>query len=71
MRAYGLLFNGKKIFTYYVLLVIGLAMIFGGIISYQSQINGFKSKLSDEEIIERARGLGMVEIKEKWNGEGE
>lgn len=71
MRAYGLLFNGKRIFAYYVLLIIGLAMIFGGMISYNAQINGFKSTLSDDEIMERARDLGMVEIKEKWNGGGE
>jgi hypothetical protein len=71
MRAYGLLFNGKRLFAYYVMLIIGLAMIFGGMISYNAQINGFKSTLSDDEIIERARGLGMVEIKEKWNGGGE
>ncbi len=71
MRAYGLLFDRKKVFTYYILLILGLAMIFGGLISYYNQINGFKSTLSDEEIIERARGLGMVEIKEKWNDEGE
>ncbi|MBE0449971.1 MAG: hypothetical protein IBX70_03905 [Clostridia bacterium] len=71
MRAYGLLFNGKRIFAYYVMLIMGLAMIFGGMISYNAQVNGFKSTLSDDEIIERARGLGMVEIKEKWNGGGE
>jgi hypothetical protein len=71
MRAYGLLFNGKRIFAYYVLLIMGLAMVFGGIISYYSQINGFRATISDDEIIERARGLGMIEIKEKWNGEGE
>jgi hypothetical protein len=61
----------KKIFAHYILLVIGLAMIFGGMISYYSQINGFKSTLSDDQIIERARNLGMIEIKEKLNGEGE
>lgn len=71
MRAYGLLFNGKKIFAYYLMLVIGLAMVFGGMISYYSQINGFRTTISDDEIIERARGLGMIEIKEKWNDEGE
>ncbi|MBM7561834.1 hypothetical protein [Fusibacter tunisiensis] len=67
MRQYGLVYNGKKVFAYYVLLIIGLALIFGGIISFYNHRQTVNFKLSDEEIIERARDLGMIELKEQLN----
>lgn len=70
MKIYGLLFNGKKIFSYYMMLLIGLALIFGGMLSYYEQERTFNNKISDEEIIERAKDLGMVELKDTLdNGE--
>ena len=47
---------------YLILLVMGFGMFFGGIQTYISE----KSivTLSDEAIIERAKDLGMVELKD-------
>jgi hypothetical protein len=67
MKVYGLLFNGKKLFTYYLMLLIGLSLVFGGMLTYYAQERAFDAKISDEEIIERAKDLGMIEIKDKIN----
>lgn len=54
--------NLNKIRTSIILLVLGMAFLFGGI---QSIVLAWqKPKMSDAEIILRARELGMVELKE-------
>lgn len=51
-----------RLFGYMLTLIIGLALVFGGIQQYT--IERSRENLSDEVIKERARELGMVELKE-------
>lgn len=60
-----LIFNEKKVFALFIWLIFGLSLIFYGMTSYMVQMKQFNSQMTDQEIIERAKGLGMVEIKEK------
>lgn len=61
----GLVFNTKKIFTYFVLLVLGLSMMSYGVLSYYEDQKVFHTSLSDDQIIERAKALGMVDLKDQ------
>lgn len=64
MKSVGLVFNYKRMLIYFILLIFGLSLILFGVISfYQDQIS-FKQSISDDEIIRRAKDLGMIEIKE-------
>lgn len=56
--------NMKKIFRYGVLLMIGLSMMFYGMIELVIKDHS-KETPSDAEVIRRARELGMVGIDEK------
>lgn len=62
--------NHKKMIVYFFLLIFGLALLFYGLMSYAIQMGAFESKVSDAEIIERAKALGMVEIKSILNDKG-
>ncbi len=64
-----LLFNEKKIYALFLWLMLGIGLIFYGVISYAIDMRTFKAPLTDEEIIERAKGLGMVELKVKLNSD--
>lgn len=63
MEKLGLVINLKKLLQYWILLMVGIAFIFIGIIGYYENQNAIKSKMSDTEIIERAKALGMVDAK--------
>lgn len=69
MKSFGLTFNTKRIFIYFVLLIIGLSLIAYGVISYYDDRRSFDAALTDEEIIIRAKALGMVEVIDKIEGE--
>ncbi|MDH8679821.1 hypothetical protein QE109_16805 [Fusibacter bizertensis] len=69
VKTMGLVFNIKKMFTYFVLLIIGLSLMAYGVLSYFQDQQIFHSMLSDDEIIERAKGLGMVELKDQINNQ--
>ena len=69
MKSFGLMFNPKRIFTYFILLIIGLSLMAYGLISYYDDRRTFEASLSDEEIILRAKALGLVEVTEKINGD--
>ena len=56
--------NMKKILRYSVLMVIGMSLLFYGIIEWVVQ-DGVAVELTDAEIVERARELGMVGIEEE------
>lgn len=56
--------NMKKVYRFGVLLVIGLSMIFYGIIQMVEKDNS-AVELSDQEIILRARELGMLGLEDK------
>ncbi len=56
--------NTKKLFRYFVLLIIGFSILFYGLINLVIEDHSMKT-LSDEEIIERAKDLGMMGIEDK------
>jgi len=53
--------NYKKLSYYFLILIMGMSLIMFGIINIAAE--RFNKELSDSEIIERAKDLGMVEIK--------
>lgn len=59
-----LIYDVKKVFSLFLFLILGLSLLFYGIFSYTIDMKIYKSELSDREIIERAKALGMVELKE-------
>lgn len=65
MKEIGLVFNTKKMLRYFILLIIGLTLMFYSAISYYEQQRLFEQKLTDEEVIIRAKALGLVEITEQ------
>lgn len=71
MRASGLIFNTKRVFIYFLLLVLGLSLMVFGVISYYYETKSYENSITDEEIISRAKALGMVEVKELINTEEE
>lgn len=52
-------------------LIFGLSLIFYGLTGITIEKNMEENIISDEEVIERARDLGMVELTEKIMGNGE
>ncbi len=70
MRQIGLIFNSKKLFTYFVMLVVGISLMFYGVLSYYEDFRVFSNTISDEEIILRAKALGMVEVKDLIKDDG-
>lgn len=65
MKEIGLVFNTKKMLRYFAFLIVGLSLIFYSAISYYEQLRLFDQRLTDEEIIMRAKALGLVEITEQ------
>ncbi len=69
MKSFGLLFNTKRMFIYFILLIIGLSLMAYGVLSYYDDRRTFDMTISDDEVIQRAKALGLVEVKEKIDGE--
>lgn len=67
MNKLGLIVNLKRLFFYWIFLIVGMSLIFIGVMGYYENQRRTASYLSDAEIIERAKTLGMVEIKERLN----
>ncbi len=57
--------NVKKIVKYFALLMVGMSLIAYGVIERTSSKYA-PEPMSDREIIERAKALGMVDLKEAW-----
>lgn len=57
--------NMKKIYRYFALLIIGLSMVFYGIIQLVI-VDHSMDQPTDAEIIERARSLGMINLNEYY-----
>ncbi len=55
----------KSMFRYFIFLVIGMSFIVYGIMEIVTTKN-VKPELTDEQIIQRAKELGMIEVKEAW-----
>jgi len=57
--------NMKKIISYGILLMIGMTLTVYGLIDIT--VSRYAPEpMSDAEVIERAKELGMVDIKEQW-----
>lgn len=57
--------NMRKMIRYAIFMVIGMSLTVYGMIDLTVSKYGPKP-MSDVEIIERAKDLGMVDIKEAW-----
>ncbi len=57
--------NLKRMSKYLIMLLIGLSLIFYGMIKIVIEDHSMK-EVSDEEVIRRAKELGFVEIKELY-----
>ena len=55
----------KKIMRYGILMVIGMSLTVYGLIDITVSKYA-PPPMSDEEVVERAKDLGMVDIKEQW-----
>jgi len=65
LKSIGIIFNIRKMFAYFILLIVGLSLMSYGVITYYEDQRAFEASLSDDEIIERAKSLGLVELKEQ------
>ncbi|GAU79317.1 hypothetical protein [Fusibacter sp. 3D3] len=65
MERIGLIVNLNRLFKYWLFLIIGLSLIFYGIIGNYENNRQIHMNLSDNEIIERAKALGMVDLKDQ------
>lgn len=55
--------NLKRLSLYFIFLLIGMSMISFGLMNIAYDLQ--KTEITEEEIIERAEALGMVEIKKQ------
>ena len=55
--------NLRKVSIYFIFLVLGMSMICFGLINIAYDLQN--EEMTDEEIIQRAEELGMVELKEQ------
>jgi len=58
-------FEIKRIVRYGIMLVLGLSLMVYGFIDLTTSRYSV-DPMTDDEIVERAKELGMVSIKEKW-----
>ena len=59
-----MIYYNKKILKYFISLCIGLILIVNGLLNFY--FNSSKSYISDDEIISKAKELGMLEITEAY-----
>jgi len=57
--------NLKRISLYFMFLVLGMSMISFGLMNIAYDLQN--EEMTDQEIIQRAEDLGMVELKEQLN----
>lgn len=63
-RVGNLLISTKKLVLTFVLLTMGTAMIMYGVFGFYADKIRYSKTITDEEIIERAKALGMIDLKE-------
>lgn len=56
----------KKMYVYVIFLIIGLSLIFYGILEMVVQDHA-QTELTENQIIEKAKDLGMVEVKDAFS----
>lgn len=64
VNIHGLLIRKRRVLAALLLIVFGIAFFCWGSIVFYIDATRFTGQLSDSEIMERARKLGMVELKE-------
>ncbi len=67
MKFETLVVRPKKIFVALFFIALGIAMIFYGAVTAYIDNTRFEKELTDAEIIQRAKDLGMVDLKEYLN----
>ncbi len=65
MERIGLVVNLNRLFKYWLFLMIGISLIFYGIIGSYENSRQIHMNISDAEIIERAKALGMIDLKDQ------
>lgn len=71
MEFAGLVLKPKKIIASLLLLILGLSLIFYGMTLIYIDSTRFQSKMTDAQVIERAKKLGLIELKDYLNGDFE
>ncbi|HKL41844.1 MAG TPA: hypothetical protein VJ962_04605 [Clostridia bacterium] len=61
--------NLKKMSIYFIFLILGMSMISFGLMNIAYDLQN--EEMSDQEIIQRAKALGMVELKDQLNEKSE
>lgn len=69
MKSFGLIVNVKRLFMYFLMLVLGLSLLVHSILLFYQDQNRFDQSIPDAVIIQRAKALGMIEIKEQIKGD--
>lgn len=64
MEFYGLILKPRKIIMALLLIILGVAMVFYGFVSLHIDRAAAANRMTDAQIIERAKELGMVELKD-------
>ncbi|MBF4695806.1 hypothetical protein [Fusibacter ferrireducens] len=65
MERIGLVVNLNRLFKYWIALMIGISLICYGVLGSYENSRQTHMRLSDAEIVERAKALGMVDLKEQ------
>lgn len=65
MERIGLIVNLNRLFKYWIVLMIGISLIFYGIIGGYENSRQIHMHISDAEIVERAKALGMIDLKDQ------
>lgn len=64
MQLNGILLSTRKLLLVFLLLIVGLSLMIGGLMTLYFDNQRFESRISDAEVIERAKKLGMIDLKE-------
>lgn len=64
MQLNGMLISTRKLFFILVLLILGISLMLGGLMTLYFDNQRFERRISDAEVIERAKKLGMIDLKE-------
>lgn len=61
---YGLVIRIRRVLAALLLIVFGIAFVLYGFLMLYIDQTHFKARISDEEVIARAKKLGMIDLKE-------
>lgn len=64
VNVYGLVIRTKRVLAALLFTVFGISLIFYGLMTFYIDSTRLESKISDAEVIERAKKLGMVDLKQ-------